>query len=197
MATGHNAIVTPITGGFIATPTMTAEEFFTYSCAGRRLELVAGEITEMSPSGFDHGELVLHLGALLIDFASRHGTVRVAGGDVGFVVARDPDTVLAPDIAVVRSERIPESGCSRFVDGAPELAVEIVSPSDRPAEIEAKARHWIGCGARVVWVVHKAKTTVTIYRGGGERTALSLDDTLDGGDVLPGFTCPVRRVFKM
>ncbi|MEX2188713.1 MAG: Uma2 family endonuclease [Pirellulales bacterium] len=197
MATGHDANITPNAGDFATAPAMTAETFFSYPNEGRRLELVAGEIREMSPCGFDHGALMIHLGSLLMDFARKDCAVRLASGDVGFVIARNPDTVLAPDIAVVRSDRIPATGCPRFVEGAPDLAVEIVSPSDRASDVEAKARHWIGCGARVVWVVHGAKKTVTVYLAGGKRSTLVSNETLDGGDVLPGFACDVRRIFEV
>jgi Uma2 family endonuclease len=212
MATGHDANIDSgdfhVTGG----RAMSADEFFTFSGDGRRLELIAGEVrdfsephrrelisgvvTEMSPSGFDHGVLIIQIGSRLNDFVAKRGSGKICGGDVGFVVARNPDTVLAPDIAFVSGERIPESGCSRFFDGAPDLAIEIVSPWDRASEVEAKARHWIGCGSRLVWVVDGVKQSVTVYVAGGERRTITIENQLDGGDVLPGFTATLREIFE-
>lgn len=212
MATGHDAKTVSGDICVVGHQAMTADEFFAYAGDGRRLELIAGEVKdcseplgrefvsgemkEMSPSGFDHDVLLMQIGSRLYDFVAKRRYGKICGGDVGFVVARNPDTVLAPDIAFVRSERIPESGCSRFFDGAPDLAVEIVSPWDRPSEIEAKARHWIGCGARMVWVIDGSKQTVNVYRGAGERCTISLEGSLDGGDVLPGFTASLREIFE-
>lgn len=140
--------------------------------------------------------LLLQSGYLLKDFAKTHGIKGFSGGDVGFVVARNPDTVLAPDISFVRSERIPKTGCPKFFDGPPDLAVEIVSPGDRPSEVEAKARHWIGCGASLVWVVNGVKKTVDVYSAGRERRTILLDGQLDGGEVLPGFIATLREIFE-
>jgi Uma2 family endonuclease len=212
MATGHNANIGSNDIYVTSHRAMTADEFYALAGDGRRLELVAGEvtdwseprrrelisgeITEMSPSGFDHGVLIIRIGSRLNDFVAKRGAGKVCGGDVGFVVARNPDTVLAPDIAFVSSGRISESGCSRFFDGAPDLAIEIVSPWDRAAEVEAKARHWVGCGAKLVWVVDGAKQTITIYAAGGERRTITVENQLDGGDVLPGFTATLREIFE-
>lgn len=196
MTTGHDASLAP---GEIHVPSgrpITADEFFAFPSDGKRLELVAGEVKEMSPSGHDHGTVMLQLGYLLKDFAKAHGIKGFSGGDVGFILARNPDTVLAPDISFVRSERIPKAGCPKFFDGPPDLAVEIVSPGDRPAEVEAKARHWIGCGASLVWVVNGTEKTVDVYAVGRERRTISLDGQLDGGDVLPGFTATLREIFE-
>lgn len=195
MSTGHDANLF-LSGDFATGSTLTAEEFLNYPAEGRRLELVAGEVKEMSPAGFDHGEVMIQLGALLKAAAKKHRAGRVCGGDVGFVLARNPDTVLAPDIAFVRAGRIPASGWPRFVDGAPEIAVEIVSPSDRPAEIEAKARHWIGCGTKLVWVVDAMRQTIAVYHAGGERHSITIEGTLDGGEVLPEFSATLRDIFE-
>jgi Uma2 family endonuclease len=212
MATGHDANTSANDICVTGSRAMTADEFYALSGDGRRLELVAGEvrdvseprrrelisgeISEMSPSGFDHGVLIIQIGSRLNDFVTKHEAGKVCGGDVGFVVARNPDTVLAPDIAFVSSKRISDSGCSKFFDGAPDLAVEIVSPWDRAPEVEAKARHWIGCGAKLVWVVDGEKKTITVYAAGGERRTITIENQLDGGDVLPNFTATLREIFK-
>ena len=109
-------------------------------------------------------------------------------------MSHDPDTVRSPDVAFVRGERIPPGGVRAFFDGAPDLAVEVISPSDRASEVIAKARDWLRSGCTAVWVVDPETKTVTVYSRGQPTLFLSADDTLACEELLPGFRLPVSQV---
>jgi Uma2 family endonuclease len=125
-----------------------------------------------------------------------HRLGEVFEGETGFLLAREPDTVRAPDIAFVAAERIATAERQKgFWVGAPDLAVEVVSPGDTQREIDEKVMAWLDAGARLVWVVNPTWRTVTIYRSRRKIRVLTEDDELSGEDVVPGFRCPVGAVF--
>jgi Uma2 family endonuclease len=116
--------------------------------------------------------------------------------EVGFILRRNPDTVRGPDVAFVRADRIPPQGEPRgFWEIAPDLAVEVISPTNTPSEVQAKIREWIEAGTREVWVVYPETRAVHRVRSLLERQELSEADTLDGGNLIPGFTCSVGELF--
>jgi Uma2 family endonuclease len=158
-------------------------------------ELVKGELIVMSPAGFDHGRFASRIDAALEMHVARHGLGVVTTAEAGFQVASDPDTVRAPDVAFVRASRIPPGGVKGFFQGAPDLAVEVVSPSDRPAEVTAKVQDWLRAGCLVVWVVDPEDRTITIHRGPQDVTILGPGDTLVAADLLPGFSMPLADIF--
>jgi Uma2 family endonuclease len=120
----------------------------------------------------------------------------VFGAETGFKIASSPDTVRAPDIAFVRRERIPESGIPKeFWPGAPDLAVEVLSPGDRIKAVEEKVGDWLASGASAVWVVDPKRKSVTVYRSLKDTQTLLEDDELDGQTVVPGFRCRVADIF--
>ncbi len=119
----------------------------------------------------------------------------VTGAETGFLIGRNPDTVRAPDVALVRAERIPESEPVGFFPGAPDLAVEVLSPSDAAGDVLAKVQDWLDAGCRAVWVLDPQTRTVTTYRTRRQIAVLCGSETLNGGDVLPGFEVPVARLF--
>ncbi|MFZ1932397.1 MAG: Uma2 family endonuclease [Thermoguttaceae bacterium] len=157
-------------------------------------DLVEGELVPMSPPGFDHGCIVGEVYAALREFvrATRLGSVAV---EAGFVVSHDPDTVRTPDVAFVRAERVPPGGVRAFFDGAPDLAVEVISPSDRASEVIAKAGDWLRFGCAAVWVVDPETKTVTVYSHRPQTLFLSANDTLVCEELLPGFSLPVSELF--
>jgi len=175
---------------------VTADELMRLSSDGYRYELVRGELQMMSPTGNEHAivtaELTIRLGA----FVKEHALGAIFAAEAGFQLEHDPDTVLAPEIAFVERQRIAATGVSpKFWQGAPDLAVEVKSPGDRAGKVAAKTQAWLAHGVRQVWLVDPQKRTVTIYRRDGGVIALSESDTLEGGDVVPGFACPVRKIF--
>jgi Uma2 family endonuclease len=163
---------------------------------GFRYELVRGELRKMSPAGTEHGAVVWNLSGLLAPYLRGHNLGQGFGAETGFKIASDPDTVRAADIAFVRRERIPETGIpDNFWETFPDLAVEVVSPGDRYAEIEEKVGDWLGAGVRAVWIVSPKQRSVAVYRSMTDVTHLSEGDELDGGEVVPGFRCKVAEIF--
>ena len=175
---------------------MTADELFRWPDDGYRYELVKGELRTMTPAGFDHGAIVMNLAGPLSAHVRLNGLGVVCGAETGFRLASDPDTVRAPDIAFVRRDRIPASGRPvGFWPGAPDVAVEVLSPSDTVFAVDEKVAAWLAAGAAAVWVVNPQRRTVTIHRAAGAPRTLSERDTLDGEDIVPGFRLSVTHVF--
>ncbi|HUT32841.1 MAG TPA: Uma2 family endonuclease [Planctomycetota bacterium] len=159
-------------------------------------ELVAGELREMTPPSCLHASVISRLDRLLGNHVEKHKLGAVLAGDPGFVVARDPDTVLGPDIAFIRAERLAAEPLGEgFREGAPDLAVEILSPGQAPREGHEKALAWLDAGAALVWVVNPARRTVTVYRSATDIETLPPTAELDGAPLLPGFRCPIADLF--
>jgi len=175
---------------------MTAEDLWNLPDDGKRSELVRGELRTMAPTGFEHGNIGVQIVLRLARYVEgkRLGTVVV--GDTGFVLQKGPDTVLAPDAAFVRQERVNAVGMTKkFFPGAPDLAVEVVSPSDTLIEVEEKVNEWLSAGTRIVWVVNPKRRTVTVHKAGPQVQVLAEKDQLSGEDVVPGFACGVGELF--
>jgi len=170
----------------------TAEQLFATNL--QHCELIGAELVMTSPAGFDHGRFASRIVAALENHVARQGLGIVTTAEAGFQLARDPDTVRAPDVAFVQVDRVPPGGVKGYFQGAPDLAVEVVSPSDRPDEVAAKVQDWLQAGCSTVWVVEPANRTVAVHRLGNQVAILTTVDTLTGGDVLPGFSMPVARV---
>jgi Uma2 family endonuclease len=149
----------------------------------------------MSPAGSEHGAVIGNLSAMVWNYAKSHSLGRVFGAETGFLIAQDPDTVRAPDVAFVRAERISGNLPQGFFVGAPDLAVEVLSPSDRASEVLVKTQNWLEAGCRMVWVVDPLTQSVTVYRSRRDIVVLAAAELLSGDDVLPGFTLPVAEVF--
>jgi Uma2 family endonuclease len=112
------------------------------------------------------------------------------------VLRRGPDTVRAPDMAVVRADRVPPREVRRtFAELAPDLVAEVVSPYDRVAEVNGTVPQWLDAGIRLVWIVDPETRVVVAHEPEGVAHLLREDDALDGGDVLPGFSLPLRELF--
>jgi Uma2 family endonuclease len=175
----------------------TAEELLRLPEDGFRYELVNGELRRMTPSGYGHGVLVGNLTGPLEQYVRAHHLGQICGAETGFRLARAPDTVRAPDIAFIRRARQgPEPLPEGFYEGPPDLAVEVLSPSDTVFEVEEKIAEWLRAGCSVVWVINAKRRSVSLHRSGGRVQVLTEADTLDGGELLPGFTLPVAQVFR-
>ena len=167
---------------FTATAPMTAEQLYDLPDDGMQYELVRGQLRVMEPPGAEHGWLAVRLGARLLAFVEARGLGAVFV-ESGYVLERGPDTVRGPDITFVRTDRLPSADrwhC--FVEGAPDLAVEIRSPRDRRGEMEEKVGEYFAAGTSLVWVVDPARRSIAVRRP-------------DGGDVLPGFSLPLAELF--
>ena len=181
----------------IVSQTVTAEELLQLPRGKMRYELVKGELLAMSPSGSEHGAVTFHFSTLIGQFVAATGAGLAFGAETGFLIQRNPDTVRAPDIAFIRRERIPVGGLPQgYWPGAPDLAVEVISPGDTAREVEEKANVWLRAGCLTVWIVDPRSKSITVYVAGGTVTTLAADAILDGGDILPGFQCPVADVFR-
>lgn len=180
----------------IAKAKYTADDLWNWPQDGMRHELINGEVTTMAPSGGEHGIAVSDIGILAGSFVRSRRLGVTMGAETGFIVSRDPDTVLAPDFAFVSTRRLPPKPYpSKYWPGVPDLAVEVISPSDRPKDVAAKAQTWVAAGASVVWVINTRQQTITVYAPDAQPQVLSAGDILNGGDVLPGLTLPLGEIF--
>ena len=173
----------------------TAEELFDMPDDGYRYELVRGELRKMAPAGSEHGEIASDINGSLNLYVKANGLGNTYAAETGFFLARDPDHVRAPDVAFVRRERIEAIGRQTgYWPEAPDLAIEVISPNDRYADVDEKVSDWLAAGARMVVVVNPRNRTVNVHTPDGS-IALRLGDTLDGGDVVPGWQMPVADMF--
>ncbi len=177
-----------------ASPLMTAEEVERISIPGKVTELIRGRLIVREPPGTHHGAIAANLTYYLADFVRRHGSGAMFAQDTGFKIGSDPDTVRAPDVAFVARERVGVIRERGYAELAPDLLAEILSPDDRPAEVLAKVADWLAAGTKIVWVVDPERREARVYRQDGSLSILGNDDSLDGEDVLPGFTCPLKDV---
>lgn len=178
------------------TAPVTAVELLRLPGDDHRYELVRGEVRQMTPAGYQHGVLAAHIAALLDAHVRAHGLGSVTGAETGFQMASDPDTVRAPDAAFVTRERIEPTGLVEgFFPGAPDLAVEVLSPSDSYTEVEDKALAWLAAGSRMVLVVDPRRRSVTVYRSPAAIRVLAGEEAIDGDDVVPGWQAPLAELF--
>lgn len=165
--------------------------------ADRIVELVEGEIVEMSkPSGL-HGQIAMRLGAKLFNYAEDKGLGIVTAADTGFLLERNldaGDSVRGLDVAFIRGAKVPRALPDKLINVAPDLAAEVISPSNEAEDIHHKIRQLLAAGTILVWIVYPRTRTVEVHTNAGAVT-LEVDDMLSGGDVLPGFELPVREIF--
>ena len=162
----------------------------------RPRELVRGKAVGSAPAGFEHGSIAANLHVLLGSFVRAHKLGVTAVAEAGYILARDPDTVRAPDISFIARERMPANGLpAGFVPLAPDLVVEVISPSESSDEIQDKVVAYLAAGTRMLWVVFPRTRTVTVYRSLQNARILTAEDTLGGEDVVPGFECRVSEIF--
>ena len=176
---------------------LTAEEFAALPLEGLRSELIEGEIHTMPPTFEDHGKITMRLSVLLGYYVLTQRLGDTYAAETGFLLARNPDTVRAPDIAFIQRDRLPSPQPKpRWVPVIPDLVAEVASSGDRPVEIRQKAAMWLDAGVRLVWVVLPGERVVEVYRAGAAVTRLDERATLDGADVVPGFSTPVAAIFE-
>ena len=177
------------------TQLMTAEELLNMPKDGYRYELVRGVLRKMAPVGHTGGYYELNISSELRAFVKANGLGRAYSSNTGFLLERDPDYVLAPDASFVRQERVETATEERgYFPGTPDFVAEVISPSDRYADVDDKVKEWLNAGALMVVVVNPRDRTVRVHTPVSVIT-LTESDILDGGDVVPGWRLPVADIF--
>ncbi len=173
---------------------ITGEELYRMGDIGPA-ELVRGEIVRHMPTGHPHGLIENIIGALLYLYLQGRKIGYALTGEVGIYTQRNPDTIRAVDIAFISNERYRQLSTSGYLDQAPELVVEIMSPANTWSEIHEKLAEYFGIGVKLVWVVDPQLEQVHVYRAMDDVTLLQKEDVLTGEDVLPGFEAALADIF--
>ena len=174
-------------------PLVTGEELLRMGDIGRA-ELIDGVIKYYMPTGHPHGYYELLLGMFIMQFVLKHNLGRALSGEVGIYIRRNPDTVRAADVAFISHERLAEAKPQGYLDVAPELVVEVMSPDETWSDVNDKLEDYFSIDIQQVWVVDPRRERIHIYRGLTDITLLTKNDTLDGGEVLPGFAVSVAEI---
>lgn len=181
-----------------SSPVVTAEELIRMPSGACRYELVRGELQMMSPAGGKHSSVIMRLASRLAPYVEQRQLGETCAAETGFLLERDPDTVLAPDFAFIDRSRIPASGIpDAYWEISPGLAVEVLSPGDSAPKSKTKVETWLSYGTREVWLVDPKKRTVSIYRPAESPVVLTESDSLASGLLLPGFSCRVADIFPL
>lgn len=159
-------------------------------------ELIDGRIVPMSPTGGEHGAIEFLLGGELMAFVRRRRLGWVVGGETGLYTGRDPDRVRGVDIAFISRERLPYRPKQGFLEVAPELVVEVLSPDDRWQNVRQKIEEYFAIGVERVWLVEPNNRTALVYRSETEMQRLSEGETLRGEGALEGFEIAVADLFE-
>ncbi len=172
----------------------TAEELYDFPSEAR-FELVRGELRPMPPpAGEEHGATTFSLASRLGVFIEDNDLGRGYASETGFILTRDPDTLSAPDFAFTAKARLTEPPRKGFAVVVPDLILETRSPHDRPGEVAQKVADWLAAGVKVVWELNLKARVLTVHRADTELVKLTAADALDGGDLLPGFSLPLKRL---
>ena len=176
---------------------MTPDEFLVYPLSDVKAELVRGELRVAPPPGGPHGRAATNLVVLLSIHVNAHQLGSVFADGVGYELAQLPRTVRVPDASFVQAARLPANGIGPgLLKLAPDLAIEVLSPSERASELEQKLHDYCTCGTPLIWVLDPAQRTVMVVATNSALHWLCEADTLDGADVVPGFSCKVSALFE-
>lgn len=160
-----------------------------------RWRLIQGELFMMSPAGGQHGLICSNLSFILSTYSKKTQAGLSFGAETGYILTRSPDTMLAPDASFITADRA-ELVTEKFIDGAPDLAIEVVSPSQSTPNATEKAEQWLALGAKLVWLVWPKTKAVTVYQHNSGPKDFKPGETLSGIAFMPGFECPVNEVFE-
>lgn len=178
----------------VATQQLTAQDLWNLQNGIEDFELIEGALLPMTPPGGVHAILQARIASLLLRDMDERQSGQVFG-EAGFVLATDPDTVLAPDLAYVEASRLP-ADLTGFLAVAPDFAIEIVSPGNTPGEIERRIAIYLQVGTRMIWAVYPRQRQVVVHTPGEAPRVYTESDDLPGGDVLPGLVIPVASIFR-
>jgi Uma2 family endonuclease len=159
-----------------------------------RTELDEGELITMPPAGFEHGGIEAEIVGILRDYTKRHRLGKVFGSSAGFILKSD--TVREPDISFVRNARLESLRRRGFANGAPDLAVEIISPSDSIRQLMRKVKQYFAAGTHTVWIVYPDEQEVQVLEASGTDRWLKGDDPIEAPELLPGFSVPISQFFE-
>ncbi|MEA3339100.1 MAG: Uma2 family endonuclease [Chloroflexota bacterium] len=174
----------------------TANDLLALTGDENSYELVRGELIVMTPASAYHGKFAARLVRALGDYVEKQALGEVYTAEPGFELESDPQTIRAPDVAFVRQERIPPEGEPEgFWAIAPDLVIEIVSPSETAQMIHEKVTDYVRAGTRMLWLIYPASQTAMEYRPPTDARWLTVEDDLDGGDVVSGFRYPLKKLF--
>jgi Uma2 family endonuclease len=175
---------------------MTADELLVMPNTRFGYELIRGKLKEYMPTGMLHGIIATKIGSHLSFFVEENDLGVVLAAETGFNIFQNPDTVRAPDSAFVSKEKLKKYGFTeKFFPAAPDLAVEVVSPSDRKKDIESKVRDYLEAKVKLVWIIYPKNKVVAVYRQNNIVSILRESDTLEGEDVLPNFQLSLEKLF--
>ncbi len=179
----------------VDTRLFTADELLRRPEDGGRYELVEGELKQMSPSGLEHGRIAARIAIHLGAHVRQHRLGEIYIAEAGFVLKSGPDTVRVPDVSYVSGERVIET--SGFMPGPPDLAVEVISPSDLASEVSFKTSQYLRAGTRAVVVVDPEKRIVYVHRASGTDVITKIaENVLEVDDVVAGWKMPLREIFE-
>ncbi len=177
---------------------ITADDLLRLCSEGVRGELIRGVLHQTVATGAEHGKIVVNISILMGSFVKLSRLGWVIASDSGIRLEHNPDTVREPDFAYISAEKMPlDAHVPGYVEVVPDLVVEIISPNDRPVAVHDKAQMWLRYGVRLVLLIDPDARTVTVMPHDGPAQTLTDADTLDGGDVLPGFSCAVSDIFDL
>jgi Uma2 family endonuclease len=176
---------------------LTAEDLFRLPDPpdGSQQELVKGVIVTMPPPSFYHGVVCSRVALRLGIVVEQSQLGVITSNDTGVILERDPDTVRGPDLAFWKRDRAPDIRLFAYTDIPPDLAVEVLSPSDVFAKVIRKVNEYLRAGVTLVWIVIPDDQSVSVHRSGRDSVLLGVNDTLSGEDVIPGFSCKVADLF--
>lgn len=175
---------------------LTGEEFWRLGeDRTEHAELVAGRVIPGMPTGHEHGDIEATITALLLLFVRQAKLGKVMSGEVGLYTQRNPDTIRAADVLFISNGRYAKITSGSFLDVAPELIVEILSPDDSWRTVDKKLREYFAAGVVLVWIVNLESRTVTAYRSMTDVREFGADDILSADEVLPGFAISVDEIF--
>jgi Uma2 family endonuclease len=173
---------------------MSADELLHLNLPNKRTELVRGVLVVREPPGGRHGRITAELARVIANHVVDRALGTVYAGDTGFTLARGPDTVRGPDVAFVGKSRVPAHDPVGYIELGPDLVVEVVSPASRPAEVLAKVADWLRAGTRLIWLIDPLRRVARVYRADGSESLVAEDQTLEGEDVLPGFSLNLKTI---
>lgn len=177
------------------TANITLEDLARIPDDGLRHEIDAGELLAMTRPKLIHGFVQTNLAAILREFVRQNKLGRVVT-EAGFILARNPDILRGPDVAFIRAQNVDRSSVNGWAEFAPDLAIEIVSPSDTARQIDRKVHQYLHAGTRAVWIVYPDTQSIHVYEPNGIARVIEVNGTVSSPTALPGFELPVRSIFE-